>query len=95
MLSLVLFSFFVGDTKIPCGDNPSYFTNVYYHMEFINCVLEGEDNECQCQKRQDKALGIVETPSPTLPPIQSLATSPVLLEKWILPILQLFFLMII
>ena len=51
------FSFLV-DWKEGCGDLLSYFTDVYYHMEFIECVLEGGNDECTCQKRQDKVLGI-------------------------------------
>ena len=36
----------------------TYFTNVHYYMEFIDCVLEGGNDECKCQKRQDRVLGI-------------------------------------
>ena len=51
-------SFCIDLSPMLCGDNLSFFTNVRYFMEFINCVLEGENYECQCQKRQDKVLGI-------------------------------------
>lgn len=87
-----------------CGDNLSFFTNVRYFMEFINCVLKGENDECQCQKRQDEELGIDREcfddslPSPTKPPspyFPSSANSNDSLVIWSPLISQLLFLMLI
>ena len=93
---------FIDDENISCGDLLSYFIDAHYYMEFINCILEGQNNECKCQKQQDKALGIdrkcfdySSPPSPPSPHSPPSGTSTALMVNWILQICQLFFLVLI
>ena len=46
-----------------CGNTPSFFTNVYLHLTFIQCVLNDyEGEECpELQFKYDKGMGIEES----------------------------------
>ena len=46
-----------------CGNNPSFFTNVYLHLTFIQCILNDyEGEECpELQFKHDKGMGIEES----------------------------------
>ena len=36
-----------------CGKRPSFFADVYLHIVFIQCILDGYYEEADCQRQQD------------------------------------------
>ena len=46
-----------------CGNNPSFFADVYLHLTFIHCILDEHEVE-ECRERQlkhDKDMGFEES----------------------------------
>ena len=46
-----------------CGNNPSFFADVYLHLTFIHCILDEYEEE-ECRERQlkyDKYMGLEES----------------------------------